>query len=256
MVKIEKKKLNLIVLILGLIGIFDTLFVLIFSSINLGTILPAIIGSVLVIWSMANLYCQDYLQRYNLEFIKKSLIILALLWFVSFLAVETLIITSQGSDENVEADYLLILGAGLRGENLSKTLYTRMETGLNYLLNNPEMKVIVSGGKGRGEDLTEAEAMLRFLVSRGIEEDRIIKEENSTSTFENFKHSKEQILKADGIRVLIVTNEFHIFRAKMLAERAGLIPYGLPSKTPPSVLLNCYLREYFAVIKSYFFDKQ
>lgn len=253
--KLIKSRFHIILLALGIVGVLDTLFVLIYSSVNLGTILPGIVGAMLIAWSLAQLYFHEYLARYNLALIKKSMTLFFALWLVSFVVVESIIISSQSSDENYKVDYLLILGAGLRGEDLSLTLYNRMETGLNYLLKHPEVKVIVSGGKGPGEAITEAAAMKRFLILKGIEDSRIIKEESSTSTFENLKHSKQQLLNNDEAKVLIVTNDFHMFRAKLLAKRAGLIPYGLPSKTPPIVLVNCYLREYFAVIKSYFLDK-
>jgi uncharacterized SAM-binding protein YcdF (DUF218 family) len=93
-------------------------------------------------------------------------------------------------------------------------------------------------------------------MDHGIKEERIIKEDKSTSTMENFKNTKEIVLKdnSENIRILIVTNDFHMFRAKLLARRNGFIPYGLPSSTPWSILPNCYIREYFAVLKSLVFD--
>jgi uncharacterized SAM-binding protein YcdF (DUF218 family) len=132
-----------------------------------------------------------------------------------------------------------------------------MEKGVVYLINNPDAVVIVSGGQGTEEKITEAEAMKRYLLDHGIKEDRIIKEETSTSTMENFKNTKEILLQnhVENPRVLIVTNDFHLFRSKLLAKRNGYIAYGLPSRTPITILPNCYIREYFAVVKSLIFDR-
>ncbi len=117
--------------------------------------------------------------------------------------------------------------------------------------------IIVSGGKGAGESITEAEAMERYLAKHDIPRAQIIKEEKSTSTFENFKFSKKmmqnQNMKLD-VPILVITNDFHAFRTKMIAKRFGLNITVIPAKTPWIAVPNLYVREYFAVIKSYFID--
>lgn len=80
--------------------------------------------------------------------------------------------------------------APLRGERVSLTLKLRLDAALEYLEHSPNTAVIVSGGKGDGENISEAEAMKRYLVSHGVDEGRIITEDKSTSTWENFKFSK------------------------------------------------------------------
>ena len=138
------------------------------------------------------------------------------------------------------------------------TFQNRVDKGLKFLKNNPDLLVIVSGGKGFGEMITEAEAMRRYLIKNGISENRIIKEDRATSTAENFKFSRELIRgkeHQENPEILIVTSEFHMFRSKMLAYRNGFVPYGLTSETWLGVLPNCFIREYFAVIKSFILDK-
>ena len=132
-----------------------------------------------------------------------------------------------------------------------------MDKALWYLEQQLTVPVVVSGGQGRRELISEAEAMKRYLVQNGIDERRIIKEDKSTSTMENFKFSKE-ILMDMGITcdsITVVTNDFHMFRSKLLAKRNGFNAYALASKTPDFVLPNCYIREYFAFVKSFFVDK-
>lgn len=116
------------------------------------------------------------------------------------------------------------------------------------------MKVIVSGGKGLHEKKVEAELMRNYLINRGINPDNIIVEDKSSSTYENFIFSKS-LIKPGIKKIYIVTNAFHTFRAKMIAKRTGFIPVPIPAKDPKSVLINCYLREYFAVIKTFIFDR-
>lgn len=121
-------------------------------------------------------------------------------------------------------DVVIVLGAAVKGTEVGRTLKLRLDTACDYLNKNPDSVVVVAGGKGYGEDITEAEAMKNYLVSVGISENRILKEEKSTSTFENFKFSKEILDKKFGknYKVAFVTNNFHVLRAKSIAKDAGL----------------------------------
>lgn len=176
----------------------------------------------------------------------------------SFVVIEGFIIGSAVSKHKQKSDYLVILGAGLRGEVPSTALYQRLYASLEYIKHNPKIKIIVSGGKGSGESITEAEAMKRFLINIGVEGDQIIKEEKSTSTLENLKFTTEvlkKIDKSENIKVTIVTNNFHMFRAKFLAKRQGLSAYGYPAPLHPMLVPTCFAREYLAVINSFIFDR-
>ncbi len=165
----------------------------------------------------------------------------------------------EGSRTSLESvDYLIILGARLYGDRPSPALLERLKVSEDYLLVNKDVKVVVSGGQGSNEDISEAHAMEKYLLSKGIKKERIIIEDKSTNTFENLTLSLDEIRKIekkDKINVLIATNKYHIFRAKLLGKRLGLQAYGLPAKIPPSIIVQSYVREYFAVIKSFFFDK-
>lgn len=177
----------------------------------------------------------------------------------SFLIIESQIIY-YGSDKSFrKSDYLIILGAGLRGETMSLTLTQRMSKALEYLEEYPDTKIIVSGGKGVGERITEAEAMKRFLIQNGVDEKYIIKEEKSTNTAENFQYSRDIIRKYDtreAIKITVVTTNFHMFRAKQLSAQVGLKDiYTVPSDLHFILIPNYYAREYLAVIKSFIFDR-
>jgi uncharacterized SAM-binding protein YcdF (DUF218 family) len=150
------------------------------------------------------------------------------------------------------ADSMIVLGAKLNGDQLSLTLKSRMDTALIYLHSNPSTQVVVSGGQGSDELEAEAVAMKDYLIKHQINTERIQVEALSTTTFENIKFSKN-LLRGD--RILLVSNDFHLLRAKMIAKRQGLIVDTLPAPTPKSVWLQLYAREYLAIIKSFLLDR-
>ena len=188
----------------------------------------------------------------------KIILILGGLILLSFILIEGLIICEGRKTANVEVDYVVVLGARLYGDVPSPALTERLKEAEKYLKQNKDIKVVVSGGQGIDELIPEAHAMETYLVNNGIEADRIIIEDISTSTFENLILSLDKIREIDdkeNLRILIVTNKYHIFRSKLIARRLGIDPFGLPAKIPPTIILKSYIREYFAVIKSFFFDK-
>ncbi len=92
-----------------------------------------------------------------------------------------------------EIPYILILGAKLFGDKPSQSLQNRLDVALKYLNENPKTKAIVSGGQGEDEDIPEAHSMRNYLVAHGINANRILIEDRSTSTYENLKFSKRFI---------------------------------------------------------------
>ncbi|CAH2213048.1 YdcF family protein [Tepidibacter aestuarii] len=194
---------------------------------------------------------------------KKTLIvkiikITALILVASFIMIEGLIIVNGQEDKEYDVEYLVVLGSGLWGDVLSPTLLGRMNKALEFIENNPDTKIVVCGGQGKGENMPESQAMSDYLVLNEVDENKIIQEDKSTSTIENLKFAKKILKDLDGKKnhkIMIVTNEFHLFRSKFIAKRLGFIPYGIPSKTIPHIAPKYFIREYFAVIKSFIFDR-
>lgn len=190
--------------------------------------------------------------------IRTALKICFILGLASFVFIEACIVQSAISKHGEKSDYLVILGAGLRGEIPSTALFQRLYASLEYVEMNPKVKIVVSGGRGTGESITEAEAMERFLIKHGVAKSQIIKEEKSTSTLENLKFTTkilERLDKKENIEITIVTNNFHMFRAEFLAKRQGLNVYGYPAPLHPMLVPTCFVREYLAVINSFIFDR-
>jgi uncharacterized SAM-binding protein YcdF (DUF218 family) len=190
--------------------------------------------------------------------LKTTIKICFFIGLASFVVIEAVIIGAAISKHKEKTDYLVILGAGLRGETPSMALYQRLYASLEYIKINPEIKIVVSGGQGAGESITEAEAMKRFLTENGVAANQIIKEERSTDSLENLKFTTnilKGLEKNENIEVTIVTNNFHMFRAKFLAQRQGLKAYGYPSPLHPMLVPTYFVREYLAVINSFIFDR-
>jgi uncharacterized SAM-binding protein YcdF (DUF218 family) len=174
--------------------------------------------------------------------------IVVLLFLLSFIAVEGLILSGAHSDPDAPADCVLVLGAGLHGETPSLTLASRLDAALRYLNRYPDVPVVVSGGQGPGESISEAEAMYRWLAGRGIDPDRIIREDRSTNTTQNVQNSIP-LMPERTRTVAVVTNEFHLFRARRLLRASGLTPIAVSAPTPLWYLKpTYYFREFFSVI--------
>ncbi|HPU64061.1 MAG TPA: YdcF family protein, partial [Mobilitalea sp.] len=102
----------------------------------------------------------------------------------TILFIEGLIIFHAGKKAGPDAEYLIVLGARIRGTKITRSLYMRLKTAEVYLKDNQKTLVIVSGGQGPGEDISEAEVMKKFLLENGIEEKRILTEDKSKNTLE------------------------------------------------------------------------
>lgn len=183
------------------------------------------------------------------SFLKKAVAACLIVVVTVFVVVEAFIFSGMVQKPDSGLDYLIVLGAHVRGETPSRALYKRLERAQQYLKENPETKVVVSGGKGKGEDITEAEAMRRYLEEQGIEPERILMEERSTSTKENMQFSME-IIKDYGASVGVVTNDFHVFRGISIGKKLGCTNIqGVPAKGDMIMEVNYLVRECFAVIK-------
>lgn len=177
--------------------------------------------------------------------------ILAAGWLL-FGVTEVQIYRGMKQSPEPHAKYLIVLGAHVNGKQITNSLMRRLDAAYGYLCDNPQTKVIVSGGQGRGEDLPEAEAMAENLMRRGIDASRIIREERSVSTEENLRFSRELIPEIKEDRhppVVLVTNDFHLYRALLLGKQTGYQELsGLPASSNPALQLNYLVREFFAII--------
>lgn len=160
------------------------------------------------------------------------------------------VLSASRGTENNDCQYLLVLGAGVNGTEPSLSLRERLTAALDYLNEHPDTVCIVSGGQGGGEDITEAKCMFDWLTARGIGEDRIIMEDRATSTAENLAYSLELLEKVGEKpeEIAVVSSEYHLFRAGLMAKQAGVTALGVPAHTGLWPLkVNYYFREIFGV---------
>ncbi len=143
---------------------------------------------------------------------------------------------------------LVVLGCQVRGDRPSLMLKRRLDTAYDFLTENSDVKVIVSGGKGSDEEISEALCMRNYLVERGISGERIFMEDKSTDTRENISFSKavieERGLPAD---ITIVTDGYHQLRADIFAGREGLRAYNISSPTALWLLPTYWVREWLGI---------
>lgn len=162
--------------------------------------------------------------------------------------------------QEADIDAMVILGAGVNGRTPSLSLRTRLDAALEELEKRPEIPVVLSGGMGYGEEITEAQCMYEYLTAHGVYGGRVLLEECAENTAENFSLSKS-ILQTHGVNVeestvAVVSNDFHLARAKLIASKQGYGEVvGVPAELPWVHLeVNYYLREAFAVVKTLIFD--
>ncbi|MGL5649221.1 MAG: YdcF family protein [Clostridium sp.] len=219
----------------------------------------------LIIGIIALIICFKYNYILNISFVRRYLKIFKGIMYIgiaAFILIEgAILIYPKKSLE--KADLVIVLGAGLKGVVPSLTLKHRLDATIQYLNKTGyDGEIVVSGGQGPGEDITEAEAMKSYLVKNGVNADRIIKEDKSTSTSENLEYSKEVISKelnknvSKELNTTIITTDFHAMRSNMLAKRKNYYNINLyTSSTEWYLIPNMYLREFFAFTKSMIFDR-
>lgn len=179
---------------------------------------------------------------------------LIILCLVMFFTILYLVLKYEKSNCEKFCEYVLVLGARILDEDTPcKVLENRLISAIIYLQKFENSKVIVSGGTGIDEPISEGYVMKKYLINHGIDKHRIFVEDLSTNTFENLKNTK-RILK-DVDEILIITSKYHLFRSKFLARRVGFRKiYLIGSEVNAGSRQKNIIREIFAIIKSIFFD--
>ena len=181
--------------------------------------------------------------------VRGILIAVACIGLVAFGTVESCIVSKMHAQGKPDLDYVVVLGAQVRKSGPSLVLRYRLDKAIEYLDANPNTTCIVSGGKGPNEPFPEAQGMADYLKEHGIDEQRILEEPDSKTTEENIVNSKK-LISDDDASVGVITNNFHMFRALQIADKYGLDnAQGIAAGSPPNMLVNNMVREFFAEIK-------
>jgi len=174
------------------------------------------------------------------------------------LAAFVLFLFTYGNTSNADftENVVIVLGAGVNREMVSRPLAHRLYATIDYWEKNPNAYIIVCGGLGNRAIITEAEAMSRFLIARGIPQEKILLEELSTSTYENLLFAKailEEHFQGE-FRAVVITNDFHIYRATQMARGIGLDVSRVGAHTDWYSRPVNYLREMLAVMHMWVFQ--
>ena len=168
-----------------------------------------------------------------------------------------------GSYDHVQGEpqVMVILGCQVKPWGPSVLLQDRLDKALDYLEDHPELTIVVSGGQGPDEHISEAQCMYDYLTEHGVDGDQILMEDQSSNTWENIQYT-QALLKERGIdagELVVVSNGFHLTRVRMLWSRAWEGDYTLSTLAAPSShvpsRLKMYIREPLALVKSFVFDR-
>ncbi len=175
--------------------------------------------------------------------------ILLCIGFGIYIYTQVLVIKGFNYESKKDLDYILVLGAQVRENGPSAVLQYRLDAAIEYLNDNPNTLVIVTGGQGANEPTTEAEGMKKYLIKKGIDDKRILIEDQSTNTIENIKNSMK-LYNLQDKSVGIVTSNYHLYRAVQIGKKQGLNNvYGIKAYSTPYYLLHNALRECFGILK-------
>lgn len=243
-----KNGIRILCIILGGFLALDAILAAILTNFHFGLLLTLVVGIMCIILGIFLNPILQATQHGPLKWLKYLVIC-----FMAAGAGLLLLIGIPGQNDTVtyKEDALIVLGASVHGETVSKVLAYRLDKAAEYLNSNPDAICIVSGGKGPQEAITEALAMERYLIEKGIPGQRIIKEEKATSTYENFLFSKALLDQHfdHPYTTAYITNGFHIYRAGQIADLLGMPSSHLHAKIDWYDAPMNYLRECAALLK-------
>ena len=234
----------------GWVGIvFFSLSALFFQFCMVGYSFSALVCScivgIILVYKGLNLLAKKYPQ--DVRTLKRVFTCILCIGLLVVGITEAIIIDASFGDPKAHCDYMVMLGAGVRGNVPSLSLRNRIDAAYEYLTEHPDVTAVLSGGQGEGENITEAQCMFDHLTAMGIDEDRLIMEDQATSTWENLNFSLDLIEEKYGQRpekLGVLSSEYHLFRASLFADACGVGFVGIPAKTTKlSLRVNYFMRE-------------
>lgn len=249
----KEKKHPVMTTIFAVLGISCLLYCLCIALfMGYGTKFFLVWGAIAAVFGGFSLLSAHPVWMAKIPFWLKAVFIICIIIGVLFFGiVEGMIFSRFGADAKAGADYMIVLGAQWKQSGPSYVLQKRLDKAITYLEQNPETIVIVSGGRGSNEPIAEAEGMKRYLMQKGIAKERILAENQSANTHQNLVFSS-RLLDKESNSVVLVTNNFHMFRALSIAKKQGYSRIeGLSAGSYPAMLPNNLLREFFGVVKDF-----
>ena len=169
-----------------------------------------------------------------------------------------------GSHDHIRGDpqVMVSLGCQVKPWGPSVLLQDRLDKALDYLEDHPDLIIVVSGGQGPDEPVSEARCMYDYLTEHGVDGAQILMEDQSHNTVENLRYTMDLLAEAGydtTADMVVVSNGFHLTRVRMLWSRVCGGDYNLSTLAAPSShvpsRLKMYIREPLALVKSFVFDR-
>ncbi len=240
---------NVILTVIGALVFLNALAATIASHWHTGVVVCYLLGAALMVLGLFG----DHFGRVG-EIVRVAA---AVVTGIAAVCVTALFLGGTSDTVTYHEDAIVVLGASVVGKVPSKSLAQRLDVAVTYHDQNPEALIVVSGGQGSNEQISEAAAMRTYLLENGVDEACIVTEDRSTSTAENFEFSKAILDEHfDGDYTIgYITSDFHIFRAGCIARDVGYedVTHAHSHTTWYTVVTNG-VREILAVVKTGLFD--
>ncbi len=238
-------------------AVFFVLFVLFINPVflgivNIGNIVGSLItGFLTAVFLFHNRFMQLISSLWKRPFGKGVIAVSGGLFTVCLILalVISFFMLKEINDKPTGDSTMVVLGCQVKESGASLMLRKRLDTAFDYLTEHEDMKVIVSGGQGADEPMSEAKCMFDYLTSKGISPDRIYIEDKSVNTAENIEFSKK-IIEKEGLfpDITIVTDGYHQLRADMFAKKQDIRAYNIPAPTSWYLVPAYWVREWFGII--------
>ncbi len=240
---------DIIKIVIGAVGYVIFAIPIIFSSIfNIGTAAGLLFFGVLFLWGV---FGNKLRKKRDKKWAKvvRGILIGGYAAFLTLFAVESGFMLEAAMRTPEEDATLIVLGCAVHGDTASQSLRMRIDAAEEFLNENPKSVAVLSGGKGQGENISEAYCMFRDLTERGIDPERLYMEDKSTNTRENVAFSSE-IIKENELseNVAVVSSSYHIYRATLSVEAAGYACDTVSAKTPITLLPTYVMREFMGIL--------
>jgi uncharacterized SAM-binding protein YcdF (DUF218 family) len=152
-------------------------------------------------------------------------------------------------------DAIIVLGAGLLGDRVPPLLAGRLDRAIDCrnraLAAGTDPVVVVSGGRGSDERISEAAAMHDYLVRAGVPDEVVLREDQSATTEQNLRNSTALLAARAPAQTVAVTSNYHAFRTAVLARRLGLPVQVIGARTASYFVPSAFLREFVALLVQY-----
>lgn len=230
--------------------LFGVGLAVVYSAVRFTGLLFCLTAGVIALWAVLDQLSEKMRWARIAKYTLAALLVLGAFLF-AFLEAE--VVRWSQTDHESAVTGVIVLGAGVNGTEPSLSLRVRLEAALEYIADKPDIPIVVSGSQGPNEDISEAQCMADWLIAHGVEESRILIEDQADNTRENIAFSKEMLFENGydtTAQFAVVSSDYHLCRAAVYWELPGMVPVAakMPERYQRSLLtVNYYIREAFAL---------